>query len=203
MKALDTVEAKFVASHTAAFKEAGVLAVGLYYFKASQFKDLLTHEVAKKISSAGLKIFSVYENGFPTQVSYFTHDKANMDAHTAAVRSADAQQPSGTPIYFAVDYDAELADLPAITTYFTEVRRVFDVLENGHTLGVYSSGRVCKHLLGEGLVTHTWLCQSTGFADFTSFKPQANIVQQMPKILLGQDVDPDVLQHDPGTWQLH
>ena len=203
MKALDTVVANFVASHTTAFKDAGVLAVGLYYFKTSSFKELLTHEVAKKISAAGLKIFSVYENGFPITVDYFTEEKGNMDAHTAAVRAADAQQPSGTPIYFAVDYDAAVADLPEITTYFTELKRVFGVLENGYTLGVYSSGRVCKHLHTAGLVTHTWLSQSTGFADHASFKPQANIVQLLPQNLLGQDVDPDVLQNDPGTWQLH
>lgn len=202
MKAFDAYGAAAVAARAGEIAAAGYGAVGLYYFRRSGFKQLLTREVARAVTDAGLSLFSVYENGAPTSAGYFTVDRGNADAHAAEIRAADAGQPGDSAIYFAVDYDAAPGDLPAIAAYFREVGRVLRVLESLYRVSVYGSGLVCAHLLGAGLVTHTWLSQSTGFRGYAAFAPRANIVQGKVAHLFGLDVDMDTVRESAGAWRL-
>ena len=201
-QALDAQDADGVASHARELKEAGYEAVGMYYFESSRVKTLLTRGVADTVSGAGLFILSIYENGTPTGVSYFGQGKGDADAHVAGARADEAGQPERTPIYFAVDYDADPGDLPAITDYFTEVKNALNALVPVYGVGVYGSGLVCQHLTELGLVTHTWLSQSIGFNGYDDWKPHADVVQGPETTVLGLDVDLDGTNGDAGGWQL-
>lgn len=200
-KAFDAYAAKAVAENAGAIVEAGYVGVGLYYFRTSGFKQLLTADIASALSAAGLFIFSAYESGEPVTAAYFTTDQANADAHVAAVRAIDAGQPGDTPIYFAVDYDASPDDLPAIRAYFAEITRVFGVVGSPHKIGVYGSGLVCRHLSDAGL-PFTWLSQSRGFAGYNDWKPRANIVQGPVSKFGDIDIDTDTTFGNSGAWKI-
>jgi hypothetical protein len=200
LNAFDATDALSVASHADDIKAAGYEAVCLYYFRQSNFKQLLTRHVAEAVAAAGLKLFSVYENGSPISADYFTVATANLDGHTAGVRALDAGQPSGGIVYFAVDYDCDPADLPAITAYFTEVRRVLLSLTPSYHCGVYGSGLVCRHLSELGLVSKTWLSQSKSFDGYSDWLQHADIVQGVETQVLSLDVDLDTVNPDAGLW---
>lgn len=199
---IDAPDAIDVAAHASELKARGINVVGLYYFKSSGFKHLLTRDVSQTVSDAGLSILSVYENGYPTSAGYFTTATANMDAHTAYARAVAAGQTAGSALYFAVDYDAESSDLSAIDAYFAEVRRTLSVLSSTFIVGVYGSGRVCSHLHGKGLVSPTWLAQSTGWAGFADWKPNADVVQGPTSQVLGMDTDSDTVKPSALAWHI-
>lgn len=201
-QALDSPDADGIARHAVAIKEDGYTAVGLYYFKSSGFKTLLTQMVAQTVSEAGLSLLSIYENGSPIKASYFSSTRGKTDANVAGKCAIAAGQPGDTPIYFAVDYDALAKDLPRITDYFTQVGQVLSDLTPQYSIGVYSSGFVCQHLLDSGLVRYTWLSQSTGFLGYDDWKPHADIVQGPSTTLFGLDVDLDGTNGHAGGWRL-
>jgi hypothetical protein len=71
-------------------------------------------------------------------------------------------QPPGTAIYFAVDYDASLSHLPAISGYFSAVRSQLDAAV--YQVGIYAGGTVCQSIKeNQGLATFSWLAESTGW----------------------------------------
>ncbi len=201
VKALDTYAA-LTPAKLAALKADGYGALGLYYFKTSGFKHLLDAATVKATSAAGLRLFSVYENGEPVRASYFTVPTANMDAHVAHTRALDAGQPAGTPIFFAVDYDADITHIPAIIAYFNEINRVFGVMGDTHPIGVYGSGMVCRRLKVPGLVSFTWLCQSHGFAEYNDFLPHADIIQGPQATVHGMDTDSDSAVNPAVLWSV-
>lgn len=199
-KAFDTYRADLVAQKAAEIKAEGISAVGLYYFASSAFKRLLTRDLARQISAAGLYLFSVWENGFPTTGGYFTQSRGAYDGARAAACALSAGQPSGTPIYFAVDYDASVSDLAGITAYFTALKPLLKA--DGYLAGVYGSGLVCRHLDDAGLVEKTWLSQSRGFSGYEGWLAHADIVQGPSQQLLGMDVDTDTTTGSAGGWQV-
>jgi hypothetical protein len=56
-------------------------------------------------------------------VAYFTQKQADSDVADAVAASNAAGQPTGSAIYFTVDYDAPQSDIKAVTSYFEEVRK--------------------------------------------------------------------------------
>ena len=199
-KAFDCFRPDIVAAKAQEIKAAGYTSVGLYYFMSSAFKVMLTRELAEKISAAALYIFSVWENGFPTAGDYFTAAQGASDGKRAALCGLSVGQPAETPIYFAVDYDAAESDLPGITAYFEALRPRLQA--DGYTAGVYGSGLVCRHLSELGLVSKTWLSESTGFAGHADWLPHADIVQGHSTQLFGMDIDTDTTNGSAGGFQV-
>jgi phosphatidylserine/phosphatidylglycerophosphate/cardiolipin synthase-like enzyme len=163
------------------------------YYGGSAGKRL-TRAEAEAISAAGMQVVAVWESA-STSVGYFSHDKGLADGR-AAYRYANGTigQPAGTPIYFAVDYDAAPGHVSgAIGEYFRGVREAFALEGAGnprYTVAVYGSGRVCRALLASGAVSHTWLAQSTGWAGYNDFVDW-NIKQHAEQTLCGIRVDTD------------
>jgi len=82
---------------------------------------LSTTEITN-IHNAGLKIWSIYEEGLPTHASYFTTAQGKSDASTAISQAEGLGVPKGTPIFFAVDYAPDVStDQTAILDYFNGV----------------------------------------------------------------------------------
>jgi hypothetical protein len=146
---------------------AGYSFVCRYYNVNNPAKNLTLSE-AQTLSAAGLTIVSVWENGFPTSVDYFSHDKGVQDGQAAYQYAfSTIGQPQLTPIYFAVDYDASQDDIDGvISDYFKGVQEGFNTAGGGipvFLIGVYGSGLVCSSLLAANLASYSWLAQSTGW----------------------------------------
>jgi peptidoglycan hydrolase-like protein with peptidoglycan-binding domain len=70
-----------------------------------------------------------------------------------------------------------------------------------YQVGVYGSGAVCRALLQDGLVSFTWISQSSGFNGTAAFlrSGQWNLHQRLPSTLCGMSVDQDdVNPQKPG-----
>ena len=148
-----------------ALRENGIEFVARYYDNSggASAKCLDAAEVAV-LHAAGLQIFTVFEtcagvcagscSGSPCGADYFTRAQGLADAMAALVAARRAGQPSGSPIYFAIDYDASDDDLVAITEYFDGVG---DTLNRTYPIGVYGSYRVCAYAQEHWpAVAHQW-----------------------------------------------
>lgn len=185
-------------------KAAGYSFVGRYYNINNQAKNLTLAE-AKVLSSLGLSIIAVWENGYPIKSSYFSHDVGVHDGTSAYFYAQKTiGQPAGTPIYFAVDYDASSADLVNnIVPYFIGIADGFKAISGNspvYPVGVYGSGLVCNSLLTQNLAAYTWLAQSSGWQGSAGFT-QYNIKQLMqvlecPSVKGGIEGDPDTSPND-------
>lgn len=160
-----------------AIRESGYVWVGRYLDTGSlsSLKVYLSPNEAQCLSRAGLTIISIFESD-TIDSAYFTSDRGEQDGKAAVAAAKNVAQPAeGTPIYFAVDFDAKESDLDAIGTYFEAARA--QVKNAGYVAGVYGSGKVCKYLSEIGYVSNTWLAESTGWAGYNDWFPQASIVQ--------------------------
>ena len=123
----------------------------------------LTSTEKSTVTGGGLFIVSIWEKGLPTKSSYFTEGKGTSDA-TSAIEAAQAiGQPSGTPIYFTVDYDATASDISGpIKQYLQAVKKVFADKNYPYALGLYGSGSVLSYY--KNTYTYTWLAGATGWS---------------------------------------
>ncbi|MEK3761481.1 DUF1906 domain-containing protein [Paenibacillus sp. FSL P4-0338] len=115
--------------------------VGRYYRPAASnfYSSRLQNAEARTISNAGLFIISIFQYNSRT-ASYFTSSQAHADGATAVNQAVAAGQPSGTPIYFTVDYDASASDLSnSIIPYLNIVKTYTD--SYGYQLGIYGGYR--------------------------------------------------------------
>lgn len=181
-----------------ALKASGYAFVGRYVIDQEDShrpgKALTTVE-AEAISRAGLRIVSLYETN-PTHASYFDRDQGDYDGARAFHNMEnELGAPNGTPVYFTVDCDVAPA---VVIPYFQAI----GMYAPASVVGVYSSGAVCQALVDAGLVTYTWLAQSTGWSkskDFTGW----NIKQGPQQTICGILADTDTAQVDNyGDWSL-
>lgn len=116
---------------------SGLTFVGRYYKPSVSglYEDRLQKSEAELISNAGMSIFSIYQYD-GTSAASFTSTQAHTDGGTAVNQAVAAGQPSGTAIYFAVDYEAGASDLNnIIVPYFNIVKTYLN--NYGYQLGVY------------------------------------------------------------------
>ena len=154
-----------------------------YYNVNNPAKNLTLGE-AHVLSSAGLEIVVVWENGLPTSSGYFNYARGVHDG-TCAYHYAyqEITQPASTPIYFSVDYDASPADIQAyILPYFEGVKAGFNTISQNkpaYPIGVYGSGLVCTSVLESDIASFSWLAQSMGYLGSREFEAsgKANIIQ--------------------------
>ena len=176
-----------------------------YYDIVSHAKTKLTQPEAAALSAAGIYVVAVFENG-PDHPGYFSYAKGVSDG-TAAFRYAADRivQPLGSPIYFAVDYDASEADLRGgIADYFQGLADAFTAESNGdgtYSIGVYGSGSTCLQLLASGAAAFTWLAQAGGWSGFHAFTAW-NLKQGQTQTVLGLSVDLDESQGHGGGFQV-
>ncbi len=175
------------------------------YYNIKNSKQLpqkrLTLPEAQALVRAGLQIGAVFEEG----ISHSAFNHATGLAHAGVAHDLATNkigQPAGSAIYFAVDFDATPAEVATrIKPYFEGIRDGLAAADGGtarYAVGVYGSGLVCGNLLDSGLVTLTWLSQSTGFPGSKQFAKDKryNLIQFLPKTVCGIDLDPD--ETNPG-----
>jgi Domain of unknown function (DUF1906) len=155
---------------------AGYGAVGVYLRP-----DRCSAAMLAELHQAGLKVWSIYEKGFPDHDGYFNADQGRVDGQRAAAFAQRMGQPQGTQIYPAVDYDPDDSNPsgPTINGTISAYMKAFQAAIElaGYLASVYGSGRTCRILIANALAKTGWLAQSTGFAEYRLFKPKAGIVQ--------------------------
>jgi hypothetical protein len=194
------------ASAAACLRQAGIDFVGRYYAGPQEASKVLTRAEAQALNAAGLQVVAVWEDGYPTQASYFSQARGESDGQTAFGLGRGLGQPSSAPIYFAVDYDAPAADIAGpITAYFQGIRQAFAAAAGGGAsfpVGVYGSGATCQAILQAGLATYAWLAESSGWTGSKSFG--AWNIKQSPaqQPLCGLSIDHDQGQGDYGGFTI-
>ncbi|WP_421726940.1 glycoside hydrolase domain-containing protein [Bacillus velezensis] len=139
----------------------------------------LTSKELSTIFNAGLSVFPIYQDG-GYKSSYFVKDQGTRDAYSAASAARRLGFPSGTTIYFAVDFDAydyEVTD--KIIPYFQEIKSAFMKMQAFSTapkyeIGVYGPRNICIRTSEAGLTKYSFTANmSTGFS--------GNLGYPMPK----------------------
>ncbi|MEL4012213.1 glycoside hydrolase domain-containing protein [Bacillus velezensis] len=139
----------------------------------------LTSKELSTIFNAGLSVFPIYQDG-GYESSYFVKDQGTRDAYSAASAARRLGFPSGTTIYFAVDFDAydyEVTD--KIIPYFQEIKSAFMKMQAFSTapkyeIGVYGPRNICIRTSEAGLTKYSFTANmSTGFS--------GNLGYPMPK----------------------
>jgi hypothetical protein len=176
--------------------EAGNNFVGRYYANAG--KKRLTLAEARALGSFGLRIVAIWEDGYPTEASYFSYAKGVDDSSSAYHDASLIGQPKGSPIYFTVDFDASNGEIAgALKDYFEGITAGFVAAGRGvseHAVGVYGSGATCAWVLARGLATYSWLAMPPKWSgsDFSGW----SIKQSRSTPIAGRNVDGDITASD-------
>jgi len=182
----------------------GMKFVVRYY---SQFANkLLTPAEGRALSDAGLKLVVVYQDK-QNAVGFFDAAQGRSSAARALAIAQGMGQPAGSAIYFSVDFDpASDAIHGPISAYFQAVNQAFRAAPLRYAVGVYGSGLTCGLIRDASLAQFAWLSQSTGFREYTAFRPRAHMIQIAPSrdICDGQlNIDDDIAQvQDYGAFRL-
>lgn len=162
-----------VSASAARLKAAGYDFVARYY-KFTPGSHGLTRVEAAALSAAGLSVVAVFENGSPTEAAYFSLSAGFRDGEMAYRHARHViEQPPGSPIYFAVDFDAAAPEVEGpVAGYFRGVLAAFHQEAKGepaYAIGVYGSGAACGWLKRHTAVSYAWLAASAGWRGSRSF----------------------------------
>jgi Domain of unknown function (DUF1906) len=123
----------------------GTQFVGTYLRCDASIGYLRQKPDASLFSKNGLTVVSIFELGSPTSVYYFKTRNAGSDVAAAIGAAHAAGQPSGSAIYFTVDYEPAKGDLTVINTYLLAIKNGLN--GSGYKLGVYGSGTLLSYLV--------------------------------------------------------
>lgn len=169
------------------------------YYSHNPEKNL-TRAEAQGISDAGMPLIVVWE-AQGNLYSSFGRVQGAADAAAAMQQARACGQPTGTTIFFAVDFDATQAQIDAgITDYFDSTKQT---LAAEYLNGSYGSPLVNASMVAKGLTARSWEAQSTGWAgDHSALE---DMTQGREVTLDGIDVDTDSTSETAakiGAWSL-
>ncbi|RZB18641.1 DUF1906 domain-containing protein [Streptomyces sp. F001] len=154
----------------------GYMYVGRYLNEASAGggSKMLEEGELDDIFAAGLRVFPIFQDNGRSLDEYnwpngYAHGRW---AHDQAVHFGFNR---GTVIYFAVDYDATVADMPKIIDYFRGVSSGLSSKGKRYLFGVYGSRNVCTQVTQETYATYSFVSgMSWGFSGNLGFPLPAN-----------------------------
>ncbi|WP_052137849.1 glycoside hydrolase domain-containing protein [Heyndrickxia ginsengihumi] len=146
---------------------------------------------AKAIHDAGLNLISIFEKN-STYVGYFTKSQGIADAKEAEQYAKAAGQPTGTAIYFTVDYNAQSSHMGAIKDYLAGVKETIKDYKIG-LYGSYSVINAMKDMVDYHWQTYAW--SGGKVADFIHMHQYENGVS-----VSGISLDRNDIKKDPGHW---
>ncbi|GIP38296.1 hypothetical protein J31TS4_15760 [Paenibacillus sp. J31TS4] len=172
------------------FRAQGVRFVGRYVTPGS-WKTLGPSEAAV-IRASGLSILSVFER---------TADRTKggavagrEDGQIAYAHARSIGQPTGSAIYFAVDYDAPASDFDRIEAYLRAAAKEIP----GYAIGVYGSYSVVEAMAARGAVKYFWQTVAWSRGSISS---RANVYQRQIDVRAnGIGVDWNDLYGEAGLW---
>ncbi|MBV8779404.1 MAG: DUF1906 domain-containing protein [Alphaproteobacteria bacterium] len=177
--------------------------VARYYRDPSSRWPPLSAAEAQRLSAQGLKIVTVYE-WRSHDPAYFSYAAGYGDGINAYRQAEAVGQPPGSAIYFAVDFNANAAQLPAVEQYFQGVNAGLAAQGGGRSdykVGVYGSGAVCDAIRRSGLAQYAWLSNSRAWAG-SSMYVGWNIHQSGRYANLSFNHDSNEAKDDYGGFQV-
>ena len=161
--------------------------------------------VAEKaiITNGGLYIYSIWERGSPTSASYFTAARGTSDASGAIAGAKSLDQPSDTPIYFAVDFDANSANITGpILNYLRAIKDVFVAQNYPYKLGLYGPGALLEYY--KNTFTYTMLAGASSWNGSAAYSQYC--LKQYPTVTVGSgagaiSIDPNYSNGAAGGWK--
>lgn len=173
-----------------ALRAAGVRFVCRYLSHDTSGKNLDRAE-AETLSAAGLDNVVVWETTATRAGDGYSAGR--QDAQDAQAQAEACGMPSDRPIYLAVDYDANPAD---VESYFAGAASVLPVSR----IGVYGGVRVVKALLDRKLVAWAWQASAWSYGQWD---PRAHIRQGGQHYIGGVDCDDNTAMFDDfGQWRV-
>ena len=159
-KGVDTGAAIRSQSMANAIRDAGYSFVGRYY--RPNVDNGLSQTELNYLHNAGLSVFPYYQHNH-NSAEHFTYAEGISAANSAYAKALSLGQPSGTNIYFAVDFDATPSQVSGcVTNYFNGVITRMNELCSEHgreyRVGVYGGTRVCGGLNLYGIKSRTLAC---------------------------------------------
>jgi hypothetical protein len=133
-----------------AMAAAGMCFVCRYLVPASMAWKRLTRTEAELITAAGMKIVSVFQRGENDAAGGAINGA--RDGKAAYQEAKAIGKPTGTAIYFAVDFDAQPKDYDAIEAYLRAAAKELP----GYSVGVYGSYSVVEEMARRGAAKHFW-----------------------------------------------
>ncbi|MEE0960351.1 MAG: DUF1906 domain-containing protein, partial [Lachnospiraceae bacterium] len=144
-------------------KDAGYSYVGRYLTnsKSGKLDKKMTTEEVKTILDGGLKIFPIYQT-YGGEAAYYTAEQGNEDAVSAVTAAVNLGIPSGSTIYFAVDYDAyDYQVTENIIPYFEQVSSRVKALNEGYSVGIYAPRNVCNRVYQKGYAKYCFVSDAS------------------------------------------
>jgi hypothetical protein len=191
---IDGIDCASTITNPAAIKAAGKHFVCRYLSTPGNPKNLGAAE-ARGMHAAGLGVVTVFET---TANRAMAGEAAGADDATSAHRALQAlSAPANAPVYFAVDFDAQPADMAAIRQYFAGCA---SVLGKGRT-GIYGGLHPVKAMFDAGAVHYGWQTYAWSGTP-TVWDPRAHLHQYKNGVTVaGISVDLDRAHAaDYGQW---
>lgn len=154
----------------------------------------LTRAEAEAISRAGMKVVSVFETSADRALGGY--EAGLQDGTTALEVASKVGQPLGSCIYFAVDFEATLAQMWTVIDYFRGCREA----TTGYSIGAYGSYDVMIALGNAGACDKYWQTYAWSGnrrADFINLFQWKNDVPAN-----GIQVDHNTAFGDEGGWRI-
>lgn len=187
-----------------ACKLGGEKFVVRYYADAdeiSQTNKILSVDEADSLHNHDIKIVSVYQDS-ANYASYFNASEGEKDATIALSLARERNQPAGSAIYFAVDYDASNNDMENIKAYFSAIKSVFNNADVKYKVGVYGNGLTCSTIKGL-YAEYSWLNCATGHQGYAQYDSPDNYnIKQAEEIVYNNITFDDNISvgNDYGQW---
>ncbi|MGG1553170.1 DUF1906 domain-containing protein [Paenibacillus ferrarius] len=153
----------------------------------------LTRAEADTISKAGISIISCFETTADRALGGRAAGLA--DGKTALQVAASVGQPFGSCIYFAVDFDATAAQMPAVIAY---IQAASEATPN-YTTGVYGSYAVIEAVYAAGACSHFW--QTYAWSGGKKSTHMQLYQYKNDVVVNGIPIDYDESYGNEGWWQ--
>ncbi|OMF30082.1 hypothetical protein BK133_17095 [Paenibacillus sp. FSL H8-0548] len=117
------------------------------------------------IFGAGMKVYPIYQSS-GNNLNYFNPTQGAKDAKGALIAANSYGFPSGSLIYFAVDFDALDGEVTSnIIPYFRALYNKMNALGGRYRVGIYGPRNVCSRVASAGYSFSSFVCNmSTGFS---------------------------------------
>lgn len=162
------------------------------YLVPANYWTCMSEEEAKGICDAGLKILSVFESSASRVKGGAAAGKA--DGQTAYTLACAFGIPKTAILYFAVDYEAQDADMDTIEAYLRAAREQ----TGDYEVGVYGSYRVIEAMASRGACRGFWQCYAWSYGKVSDAR---NAYQyRNGQTVAGISVDLDEAYSDLGLW---
>jgi hypothetical protein len=94
-------------------------------------------------------------------------EEGRLDGTAAAEQAERMGQPTQTPVFFGVDFNASADVMDAVQRYFDAIGKV--LRPRGYLVGAYGNGQALNALKKSGLVDFMWINASRGHAGNVEF----------------------------------